>query len=126
MKGALFSCLLSLLISAGCTQKSWLAQIYVVKAEEAFLKGYELRVKKGIPYERRLEYYRKACTHFRRAQDMDPAVFTLNRIVSAVEACRRVKDYESESQFREFEERYAIEHPNEVKYGDAGAWMTLE
>jgi len=98
----------------------------MVKAEEAFSKAYALRVKKEVPYEERLKYYRRACDHFYKAYQYDKQTFTLNRIASATEACLRIEDFEKEREFAQFEEDYIKTHPDEVKYGDAGAFMSLE
>lgn len=114
------------LAGTGCSGQGWLARIFIVKAEQTFSKAYEMRTKREIPYEERLKYYRTACDNFYRAFRQDRRVFTLNRIGSAAESCLRIEDFEREKEFREFEEEYALAHPDEVKYGDAGAYMSME
>jgi len=113
-------------LTLGCSKQGWLARIYMVKAEEAFTKGYALRVRKDVPSEERLRYFRRACEFFSKAYRIDPDVFTLNRITSAVDACLRVEDFEKEDIFRRLEEEYVRAHPDEAKYGEAGAFMSLE
>ena len=99
----------------------------MVKAEEAFSKGHAMRIHKGdATYETRLKYYRKACDYFSKAYDINRETFTLSRIDEAMEACLRIEDFKHEETFREFEEEYARTHPDEAKYGDAGAFMNLE
>ena len=111
----------------GCTKQAWLAKIYMVKAEEAFSKGHALRVRKrDAVYQSRLKYYRKACGYFSKAYRVNREVFTLNRIDEAMEACLRIEDFKGEETFRQFEEEYVQAHPDEAKYGDAGAFMNLE
>ena len=99
----------------------------MVRAEEAFSKAHAMRVKKNeISYEVRLKHYRAACDNFSKAYRWNRDAFTLNRIDEAAEACLRVKDAKDEQMFRQFEEEYAQHHPDEAKYGDAGAYMNLE
>lgn len=114
------------LVLAGCSKVSWIAKFYVVKAENAFTKAHALRIKPDFPQAKRLEYYRASCRDFRKAYDLDPAVYTLYRIEIAFDACLRVKASEDVELFRNFQEKYSREHPTEVKYGDTGAWMGLE
>lgn len=97
-----------------------------MKAEEAFTEAHSLRVKKEIPYEERLKYYRIACDNFHRAFRQQKEAFTLARIELAAESCLRIRDLDREKEFREFEEAYIQTHPDEAKYGDAGAFMSLE
>ncbi|HNV86605.1 MAG TPA: hypothetical protein PKL97_06530 [Candidatus Omnitrophota bacterium] len=107
-----------LFLSQGCSNRSWVANIYMWKAENAYTKAHELRLKK-VAYESRLPYYQDACGNFLKAYNADPRIFTLNRIESAVDACSRTGDYQGEETFKEFSERYAKEHPREASYGDA-------
>ena len=118
MKKILISFLIMTEVTVGCTRQDWLAKIYMVKAEEAFSKAHALRIQR-IPYEKRLQYYHKACDYFLKAYQSDSRVFTLNRIETAADACLRVNDGESEKMFEAFRERYAKEHPTETEYGDA-------
>lgn len=110
----------------GCSKPTWVAKIYVVKAENTATKAHAMRVDKGAPYEKRLRLYRAACRNFLKAYDYDPGVFTLYRIETATDSCLRVEDFGHANMFRDFEEKYAQAHPKEAKYGDAGPWMTLE
>ena len=114
------------LAGAGCSGKGWLARIFMVKAEQAFTKAYAMRIKREISYEERLKHYRTACDYFYKAFRYEPQIFTLSRIGSAAESCLRIEDFEREKEFREFEEEYARAHPDEVTYGDAWAFMSLE
>lgn len=118
--------LLLILLLLGCSKQGWLAKIYMVKAEEAYSKAHALRVKKEIPYRKRLNLYREACNNFSKAYQIDLNAFTLNRIVSAAESCLRVEDFKKERLFKEFEEEYIRSHPDETKYGEAGAFIGLE
>lgn len=106
------------LFAAGCSRESWQAKIYIVKAENASMKGYALRIKK-VPSEERLKYYRVSCAYFLKAYDLAPSIFTLQRIEMAADACLRVKDYDGEAIFQAFAEKYVAEHPTESEYGDA-------
>ena len=110
----------------GCSKQDWLSKIYIFRAEEAFSKAYALRLKRGVSYEERLKYYRKACEFFLKAYHRSDRTFTLTRIDSAAESCMRVGNYEAEQKFRQFEEAYIKAHPNEVEYGDAVHFMNLE
>ena len=114
------------LAACGCSEKGWDARLHMVKAEEAVAKAYGLRTQKGVAYGQRLKYYRIACEQFSKAYRSDKNSFTLNRIQSASESCLRIENYEQEKLFRDFEEEYVKAHPDEVKYGDAGAYMSME
>lgn len=103
-----------------------MAFFYIARADDAFARGASLGVKKGVSPEQRLKHYRRACADFTTAFQMDRSVFTLNRILSATEACARVENYQAEAQFAEFADLYAKEHPDEVEYGDAGVFMGLD
>ncbi len=117
---------LALLLS-GCSSQSWLAKIYMVKAEDAFAKARAMRIKKDDTfYQERLKEYRTACGYFAKAYQINNKAFTLNRIWEAAEACLRVEDFKNEKTFRDFEEEYVRDHPDETKYGDAGAFGNLE
>ena len=116
-----------LLFLGGCSKQSWLAKIYMVKAEDAFSKAHAMRVKKDkAAHNQRQQYYQVACDNFSKAYRWDSGAFTLNRIEEAAEACLRVEDAKDEQTFREFEEEYIKNHPDEAKYGDAGAYMNLD
>lgn len=125
MKFFVFALLVAL-AGTGCSKGNWIAKVHLVKAENAFSKAYAMRIDKTIPSEERLKLYRASCRDFRKAYEYDPSVFTLFRIESAADACLRVEDFEGSELFRNFADEYAQQHPNEVKYGDAGPWMTLE
>ena len=113
-------------VASGCSGKDWQTKIYIVKAENAFSKAYSLRTKKEISYEERLSYYRTACDYFFKAYQSNKRVFTLNRIELAAESCLRIKDFDKENEFQKFAEEYVQTHPDEAKYGDAGAFMSIE
>jgi len=103
----------------GCSGDYWKAQFHMMKAENAFMKAYQLKTKK-VAYEERLQYYQKACQHFLKAYQYDRSLFTLTRIQEAADSCWRINDLENRDQFRQFEEEYAQGHPLEYEYGDAG------
>lgn len=110
-----------------CSGQAWLAKIYIVKAENAFAKAHAMRIKKSdTSYQERLEGYHTACDYFSKAYQIHRDAFTLNRIGEAVESCLRVEDFTNEKIFREFEEEYVQNHPEETKYGEAGAFGNLE
>lgn len=125
MKKILFA-LAVILTSLGCSKLTWIAKIYVVRAEDTASKAHAMRIDKKVPAGVRLKLYHQACTDFLRAYRYDPSVFTLNRIEMASDTCLRVEDFKNANMFRDFEEEYVKKHPNEAKYGDAGPWMTLE
>ena len=112
------STLLLVLLTLGCSGRDWLAKIYMVKAENAHARAYELRINKALQEERQT-LYEKACSYFSKAHQANPGVFTLVRIEAAVDSCTRVHDAEDEEKFRQFQDRYIREHPTEAKYGDA-------
>ena len=103
----------------GCSQKYVFAKFHMAQADEAFYKAHKLRIKKGAE-EKRLKYYRDACSHFKQAYQLEPKFFTLYNIDSAIEACTRMNDFESKEIFQEFQEQYVQEHPVEAENGDAG------
>ena len=126
MKKFFFLLVITLFFSA-CTKQAWLAKTFIVKGEEAFSKAHAMRVRKDDAHSKvRANYYRKACGYFSKAYDTNPSVFTLNRIEEAIDACLRIQDSKHEEIFRAFEEEYVRTHPDEAKYGDAGAYMNLE
>lgn len=106
-----------LLIVSGCTP-GWNAQTHIFRAEGAYDKAHEMRKKSGTSSQR-LKLYQTACDEFVKAHEIDPGAFTLLRIEMASDACFRVEDLDSREMFLEFEEIYAEEHPDEVRYGDA-------
>lgn len=108
-----------LFASSGCSKQDLLAKIHVVRAEDELAKAAGLKDKK-INYDSRVPYYSKACTFFKNAFDTDPAVFTLNRIEEAMDACWRSGNKENEELFRGFEDQYAKAHPQEFEHGDSG------
>ena len=114
------------LFLSGCSQQDLVARVSMVRAEQAYEKGHSLRIKKEIPYEVRLKYYRQACDDFYRAYQQKRELYTYNRIGMAADACFRVKELGREKELRQFEEEYTRLHPDEVEYGDAGPFMTLE
>jgi len=120
-----FTFLLLLFFLPACSKLSWMAEYYMVKAENAFEEAHALRIKKGAENER-MKQYRIACKSFAKAHEYHPELFTLNRIYSAMDACMRTGDSENETKFREFEEAYARQHPKEVEYGEAGFMIGLE
>ena len=122
----IFLALLLTFLFVGCSVPTWLAKIYMVKAENAFSEGYALRIKKNIPYEERLKYYHVACDNFLKAYRFNPSIFTLYRIELAADSCLRVENQDGVELFRKFEEEYAKKHPKEVKYGDVGPFMNIE
>lgn len=103
---------------SGCSKNDWIAKILMLKAENAYQRGSELRLKK-VTYEERLAQYKDACDNFKKAYEYNPRVFTLNRIESAADSCSRVGDYDGENGFREYAAKYTKEHPKETSYGDA-------
>lgn len=124
-KQILLTLALLCLASCGCSQQSWLAKYFVFKAENAYTKAHEMRSKKGVE-EKRVKLYRRACDSFLKAYNHDPSAFTLYRIEIAAESCQRVGNAEATEEFRDFEAKYASEHPTEVEYGDAVPMMDLE
>lgn len=110
---------------SGCSKSSWQARYYLVKAENAVMKAYALRIKGEAATEERLRHYREACTYFMKAYRTHSDEFTLSRIESAAESCLRVNDEETKETFQAFEQRYVRDHPTETEYGDA-APLTLE
>ena len=112
-------------LGLGCSQQSWVAKFFVFRAETAYTKAHEMRSKKGVE-EKRLKLYQEACRSFVKAYDEDLNAFTLYRIEIAAESCQRVENAGATEQFREFEAKYAAEHPTEVEYGDAVPMMEAE
>ena len=102
---------------SGCSREDWTARFYMMKAENAYTKAGELKLKRA-PYETRLQYYRDACENFLKAYHSQESIFTLYRIESAADACWRIKDSTNRELFHQFQERYEKEHPTETEYGD--------
>lgn len=123
MKRVLIFIFLSSFILMGC-QKQVSAKFYMARAGEAFYNAHKLRTKKGSE-EKRLEYYRNACSHFKQAHQLNPDLFTLYHIDSAIEACTRVDDSENKKIFQEFQDEYIREHPIEAEHGDAGVELLV-
>lgn len=109
---------MAVLLISGCSKNDWLAKVSMWKAENAYQKGSELRLKK-VPYEERLSHYREACDNFLKSYQLKPGAFTLNRLECAADSCLRVGDYEGEDIFRERAAQYMKDHPKESSYGDA-------
>jgi hypothetical protein len=103
----------------GCSKEYWPARLYMIKAENAYMQGYKLKLQNSS-YEDRLPHYRDACRYFLKAFELDREIFTLNRIREAADACWRVDDIENRDRFRDYEEEYVKNHPLENEYGDAG------
>ncbi len=111
----------------GCSGTNWLAHSYIFKAEQAFAKAYALRIKrKEVPYAQRLGLYQTACDYFWKAYEINKLVFTLSRIEAAAESCLRIENFEREKALQSFQAQYEATHPDEAKYGDAGAYMSVE
>ncbi len=111
--------LLILLFLSGCSKEYWSANFFIMKAESAVMKAYELKNQKA-PYEKRLPHYREACSYYLKAFAVDKKIFTLNRIREAADSCWRVEDTEAREKFLQFEEEYIKAHPVEYEYGEAG------
>jgi hypothetical protein len=109
-------------ILAGCSPDDWLAKFHMVKAEDYVTQAYQLKSKK-VPYEKRLEIYKRACSEFSKAYSMDANAFTLMRIEEAVDACWKAENKLEEEKFKSFQETYIKAHPKEYEYGDSGASM---
>lgn len=110
-------------LAAGCSPHSWRASYHMVQAENAYMKAYDMRVKKELR-DQRVVLYRQVCDHSLAAYHLKPAVFTLQRIEMAQDACFRVENHEAREMFLDFLSQYEAEHPTEVTYGDA--FPTLE
>lgn len=106
----------------GCSKRDLMSKIYMLKAENALSEA-ALQKEKKVAYDDRVKYYQTACRNFRGAYDLNPDVFTLNRIESAADACWRAGDAENEEVFRIFEDEYSKKHPQEVEHGDSGVAM---
>ena len=121
----IFLVLFAVLISWGCSRHDWVAKLYMIKAENAYSKAYNLRTKKVL-YEERLKLYRQACSNFLKAYHHDSRIFSLNRIEAAAESCLRAEDRRSEGEFRRFGEEYVKAHPTEAEYGDAVPLLNVD
>lgn len=119
MKNILTLFFLVFFVLAGCSKEYTFAKFHMAQADEAFYQAHKLRTKKGAD-EKRLRYYRDACSHFKQAYSLEPKLFTLYNIDSAIEACTRINDFESKEMFQRFQELYVQEHPVEAENGDAG------
>lgn len=124
MKKTLFFALLFSLTLHGCSGEYVSAKYHIARADEAFYNAYKLRTKKRAD-QKRLEYYRDACSHFKEAYQRGSKTFTLYNIDSAVEACARIDDLESKNMFQKFQEQYIQEHPVEAEHGDAGVELLV-
>jgi hypothetical protein len=113
-------------LAAGCIREGWLARLYMVRAENDYDKGHELRVKREVSYDQRLKFYKKSCDSFVKAYEYDQRVFTLNRIMLAIDACTRVGNIEAQQLFEEMEMEYSRTHPKEVEHGDAVPFLGME
>lgn len=111
-----------LLLMTGCSKRGWLARFYSVKAEGFYARATAMKAHK-VTYEKRLEFYRKACVEYGKAFQTDTSVFTLARISEALDACWRAGDDLWRERFAFFEAEYAKAHPDEYEYGDAGVGM---
>ncbi len=76
-----------------------------------------------MPFEKRVGYYEKACAYFAKAYERNPAVYTLARIESATDCCWKANNETQEEVFKEFEEEYIKNHPQEYEHGDSGVAM---
>ena len=117
--------MLAVLALSGCSKESWLSHYFIARAENAYTKAHELRVRKGTERTRE-KLYGGACRDFVRAYQYNPQSFTLAGIEYAIDACRRVKDPESEEKFLAFAEVYIQEHPTEAEHGDAFPVLAFE
>ncbi len=118
LKHIIYLIILSLAVSA-CTPQHVQARFYLVKADDAYTKAYNLRVRKDVTSEERNKYYVIAREYFLKAYRKDPSVFTLGQIDKAVDACLRLEDQENVKLFEDFAQQYAKKHPTEAEYGDA-------
>ncbi len=107
---------------AGCSPNNWIARFYIVQAESKMDKAGNLKSHK-TPFEKRVAYYAQACDYFSRAYERNPEVFSLARIESAADCCWKAGNEVQEELFRQFEEVYIKNHPQEYEYGDSGMGM---
>ena len=114
--------ILLLLFLSACSPKDWIARIYIVRAEGEVDRASELKSKK-IPFEKRTEFYSRACGFFMKAYLKDPGIFTLTRIETAADSCWKAGKIQEEEVFKLFAEDYIQKHPQEYEYGDSGAAM---
>lgn len=96
----------------------------MLQAESAIDKAGTLKDKK-FDFKTRVPYYQKACGHFYKAYQLKPALFTLNRIESAVDACWKSGEKTEEEALMAFQEEYAKAHPHEQDYGDPGEILSV-
>ena len=114
--------ILAVLIQGACSPRGWWARFYVVRAENALGKAAALKHQK-VSFDNRLPYFANACQSYVKAYEIDPTVFTFNRIEEAMDACWKSKQQEKEELFKNFEEQYIRAHPQEYERGDAGVGM---
>jgi len=105
-------------LASGCSKEYFLAKYYLIQAEDAYVKAYELRVKPEQA-EQRMGEYRKAHDNFLKAYHLNKSIFNLIKIDQAHDTCLRLEDKEGADLFQKFAEEYAKEHPTEAEYGDA-------
>ncbi|MBI4970422.1 MAG: hypothetical protein HZC17_01075 [Candidatus Omnitrophica bacterium] len=108
---------LAAFVFTGCAKNDLLAQYYLYRAENAFQKAYNLRIKPNADFER-TQYYQKAHDLFLKAYRLNPKYFSLTKIDQAHDACLRLEDSAGAQLFQQFGEDYARAHPREVEYGD--------
>ena len=115
-----------LLLSAGlfwgCSKQNWIANFYMLQAETAIDKAAAQKMKK-VPFEKRVLFYGRACENFAKAYERNPNVFTLGKIEMAADSCWKAGNPDFEALFREFEEAYIKDHPQEYEHGDSGVAM---
>ena len=92
----------------------------MVKAEDYVTKAYQLKSKK-VPYKKRVGLFKKACTEFAKAYELNPHSFTLMRIGEAVDVCQKAGNKLETEKFGAFEAEYIQNHPAEYEWGDTDA-----
>lgn len=111
-----------LTLLSGCTPNNWIAKFYIFQAESRVDEAGNLKSHK-IPFEKRISFYAQACDYFAKAYERNPEVFTLSRIETAADSCWKANQPNQEDLFRQFEEVYIKNHPQEFEYGDSGVGM---
>src|SRR5262245_53556800 len=91
-----------LFLAAGCSRQNLEAKWCMFQAENAVTEA-ALMKDKHVPYEGRVEVYRRACGLFMQAYEANPAVFTIARIEEARDACWKAGEREKEEAFAAFE-----------------------
>ena len=109
---------------SGCSAEDWTAKLHIVKAEDYVTKAYQLKSKK-MPYEQRIDLYRRACDEYSRAYEINPDVFTFMRIEEAADTCWKAENKLEEAKFLAFKETYIKAHPTEAEYGGDAAMMPM-